>query len=321
MILDFNALLGGLKAAGEDTRLRILALLSGSELTVSDLMTILGQSQPRISRHLKLLHEAHVLERYREGAWVYYALVRSEPMAGFVAAVLSCVHRQDVVFARDAARLSAVRQERAVQAQAYFDSIAADWDRLRSLHVLESDVERAVLEVVGTAPIASYLDIGTGTGKMLTLLAQRAKSALGVDLSHDMLSMARAHLEKADLRSVQVRSGDAYALPFADASFDLVSIHQLLHFLDEPQRALREARRVLRPDGRLLLVDFAAHGLDFLREAQAHRRLGFADDTMRGWLTALGLEVAPVVQLAPSVAKEEDALTVSIWLAHLPTHL
>lgn len=314
--LGFEALLCGLKAAGEDTRLRILALLAGSELTVSDLTTILGQSQPRISRHLKLLFEAELLERYREGAWVFYVLARTGPAARLVEALLHCVDTTEPVFARDAARLDEVRAERARAAQDYFASVAADWDRLRALHVAEGEVDAAIAALLGEGPIDAHLDVGTGTGQLLIHLAGRTRRSVGVDLSHDMLSLARANIEKAGLRHAQVRPGDVHALPFEAASFDLVTLHQVLHFLDEPQRALKEAVRVLRPGGRLLIVDFAPHELEFLRDQHAHRRLGFAPDLMGQWLGALGL-AAPLIRNLPPHDIAGGALTVSIYMAQL----
>jgi ubiquinone/menaquinone biosynthesis C-methylase UbiE/DNA-binding transcriptional ArsR family regulator len=311
--LALDRLLTGLRAAGEETRLRVLALLRHGDLTVSDLTDILGQSQPRISRHLKLLHEAGLVERYREGAYVFYALGRDRPAAALGQSMLALLDRADRRVARDLERLGAVRAARDAAAAEYFGSVAADWDRIRSLHVSEGEVERAIREAVGPDPIDAHLDIGTGTGRLVELFAPQTRRSVGVDLSYDMLAVARANLERGQHRHVQVRPGDVYALPFEDASFDLVTLHQVLHYLEEPGRALAEAARVLRPGGRLLVVDFAPHELEFLRAEHAHRRLGFATDQIRAWLADAGVALDAVRDLTPK--GPGDQLTVSLWLA------
>lgn len=305
--------LAGLRAAAEETRLRILALLAGGELSVSDLTDILGQSQPRISRHLKLLVEAGLVERHREGAWAFFRLSDRGGPARTLRPMLGCLDESDDVLAEDRARLDAVRAQRARSAQAFFARLAPEWDRLRSLHAPEDKVQGAVLEALGGKPVRNLLDLGTGTGRMLQLLAPRAERAVGLDASHAMLSVARANLERAGLTRVELRQGDIYAPPFGRGSFDLVVVHQVLHYLDDPARALAEAARLLAPGGRLLVVDFAPHGLEFLRESQAHRRLGFAREQVADWLTEAGLDCSLARDL-PSPGHEGEQLTVTLWL-------
>jgi ArsR family transcriptional regulator len=306
--------LAALRAAAEETRLRVLALLAEGELSVSDLTDILGQSQPRISRHLKLLVEAGLVERHREGAWAFFRLADQGAGAGLVRPILQGLDRVDPRLAADRARLASVRAQRAEAAQAFFARLAPEWDRLRSLHAPEAAVEAAVSEALGPRPIRDLLDLGTGTGRMLQLLAPRAGRAVGLDASHAMLSVARANLEEAGLARVELRQGDIYAPPFARGAFDLVVVHQVLHYLDDPARALREAARLLGPGGRLLVVDFAPHGLEFLREARGHRRLGFAAEQVAGWLADAELDCTLVRALAPPAAGSEQ-LTVTLWLA------
>jgi ArsR family transcriptional regulator len=311
--LHLDEALAALRAAAEETRLRVLTLLAEGELSVSDLTDILGQSQPRISRHLKLLVEAGLVERHREGAWAFFRLADRGAATGLLRRMLEALDRGSQPLADDRARLAAVRAQRAQAAQAFFASLAPEWDRLRSLHAPEAKVEAAILEALGGQPIRSLLDLGTGTGRMLQLLAPHAGRAVGLDASHAMLSVARANLERAGLTRVELRQGDIYAPPFGRDAFDVIVIHQVLHYLDDPGRALREAARLLAPGGRLLVVDFAPHGLEFLRESQAHRRLGFAQDQVASWLDEAGLDCVLTRELAPP-RKGHEQLTVSFWL-------
>ncbi len=310
--ISFDALLASLEAAGEVTRLRLLGLLCEADLTVSELVAILGQSQPRVSRHLKLLVEAGLAERQREGAWAFYRL--AERGGALARALIARVDPADPTLAADRARLALAREARRKHAAAYFAERAADWDTIRALHAPESRVEAAILKLVGDRPLRGVLDLGTGTARMLELLAPRADRAVGVDQSPAMLAIARAHVDQSGLRNVQLRQGDIYAPPVERDAYDLVVIHQVLHFLDDPARALAEAALALRPSGRLLVVDFAAHGEEFLREAYAHRRLGFADEEIAGFIADARLAEIAAERVAPA-AGEPDKLTVALWLA------
>ncbi len=311
--LAVETVIAALKAAGEATRLRILALLSQAELTVKDLTAILGQSQPRISRHLKLLAAAGLIDRYPEGAWVFYRLTDAAAARRLAGDLFALIDARDPVLARDRERLAAVKAEHAAAAQSYFAANAGEWDSIRALHVAEDAVEAAMVKALGDRAFDSLLDLGTGTGRMLELLAPIYARAIGIDTSSDMLAVARANLDRAGITNAQVRLGDIHNLPFVRNSFDVVTIHQVLHYLDDPERAIAEAARVLRPGGRLLVVDFAPHHLEFLRERHAHRRLGFAHPAMRQWLEAPGLSLENVRDLTPRGLG--DKLTVTLWLA------
>ncbi|TBW38782.1 metalloregulator ArsR/SmtB family transcription factor [Siculibacillus lacustris] len=312
-----ESLVAVLRASGEPTRLRILALLAAGDLTVKDLTAILGQSQPRISRHLKLLTEAGLVDRFPEGSWVYYRPSVDATVATVVGALLCVLDSQDPAVVRDRERFDAVKAEHAARTEAYFSAHAAQWAELRSLHVAEDRVEAAIREAVGERRIEAMLDLGTGTGRMLTLLADRYERAVGIDASHGMLQIARAEIDRAGVAQARVQQGDVHALPGPRDAFDLVTIHQVLHYLDEPTRALREAARVLRPGGRLLIVDFAPHDLEFLREAHAHRRLGFSHGEITRALEQAGLELVSVTDLAasPRAGAPAAELTVTLWLA------
>lgn len=291
--------LAGLRAAGESTRLRLLAILAEGERTVGELTQILGQSQPRVSRHLKLLCDAGLVNRFREGARAFYRLADDGPAARLARQVVALVPREDPVLARDRMRLDAVRHARAEAAAAYFRANAHRWDALRSLHVAEAKVEAAMLAAAGAGPIADLVDLGTGTGRILEVFAPCTKRAVGIDLSHEMLAVARTNLERAGLHHCQVRQGDIYSPPLPPRSADLVTLHQVLHYLDRPAVAIAEAARLLRPGGLLLVADFAPHEMDILREEHAHRRLGFAEDEVAGWCREAGLALEGVRRLPP----------------------
>jgi ubiquinone/menaquinone biosynthesis C-methylase UbiE len=315
MPLPFPSLLASLEAAGEETRLRILCLLAEAELTVSELVAILGQSQPRVSRHLKLLTEAGLAVRQREGAWAFFRL--ADEGGAFARDLVRRLDPADLTLNADRARLEVAREARRRQAAAYFAEQAADWDRIRSLHAPEERVEAAVLAMIGDKPFRNLLDLGTGTGRMLELLAPRAVRAVGVDQSAAMLALARSRIDRDGLRHAHLRQGDIYAPPVERGGYDLGIIHQVLHFLDDPARALKEAARALRPGGRLLVVDFDAHNEEYLRADFAHRRLGFAISEIDGFLAEAGL-VAIRSKRVPPAAGESGKLTVALWIAEDP---
>jgi ubiquinone/menaquinone biosynthesis C-methylase UbiE len=311
--LSLSKLVDVLKASAEVTRMRLLVLLSSGDLTVSDLTDILGQSQPRISRHLKLLTEAGLVERYQEGAWAWFRLRREGEAAQLSRRIIDEASSGDAVIARDQGRLAQVRAARAEKAMAYFNRNAQGWDNLRRLHVSEAEVEKALKEMVGKSPVDSLLDLGTGTGRLLQLFESIYRHGMGVDASREMLAVARSNLEKSGISKASIRLGDIFNLPLESGGYDLVTIHQVLHYLEEPQFAITEAARMLRPGGRLLIVDFAPHRIDALRSDHHHARLGFSQETMTSWLKGAGLEVVETRDLTP--AEGEGALTVTIWLA------
>ena len=318
-------LLTALKAAAETTRLRLLVLCAHSDLTVSELTQILWQSQPRVSRHLRLLCEAGLLDRRREGSWAYFRLAQHGPGAELARTLVDGLPGDDPVLSLDLERLEAIVDERARRAAAYFRRNAAKWNEIRSLHVDEREVEAALAaqieagietgieagaaEAAGATgqPVRDLIDIGTGTGRMIEVLGPRVEHAVGVDLSQDMLMVARANLDKARLRNCLVRQGDMYQLPVASASFDAAVIHQVLHFAESPGAVIGEAARVLRPGGKLIVADFESHELEHLREQHLHRWLGFRDADLRDWCESAGLEPAPPVHL------KGDPLNVVIW--------
>jgi ubiquinone/menaquinone biosynthesis C-methylase UbiE/DNA-binding transcriptional ArsR family regulator len=301
--------LSGLRAAAEATRLRLLLLCARGELTVSELTDILGQSQPRVSRHLKLLCDAGLLDRFREGTWVFYRLAERGRGAELARRICGAVPTDDPTVALDNARLDTVKRQRADAANAYFRANAEQWDHIRSLHIAEREVEAAILDALAEGPVNELLDLGTGTGRMLEIFGPRVGHAVGIDFSREMLAVARVNLERANLRNCTIRQGDIYQLPLPNAAFDAAIFHQVLHYADRPSLAIAEAARTLRAKGRLVIVDFAPHALEFLRKEQAHRHLGFADAEITQWCREAGLVPEEVRHLLG------HPLTVSIWVA------
>lgn len=292
MISALDTLVTALRAAGEGSRLRILALLRQGDFSVGELVEILGQSQPGVSQHLKTLTGAGLVERLPEGAFVYYRLTRNPDLRRLIDHVLEGLDPSCADIRRDSARLEAVRSARADSADTYFDLNARSWDELRATHYPGVDIEAAVLEAVGAGPYDRLIDIGTGTGRILSLLAPRVKHAEGIDRSHEMLTVARANLDRDGVRHASVRKGEATALPIDDASADLVVIHQVLHYVPNPGHALAEAARIMRPGGRLIVVDFAPHDLVFLRDDHAHFHLGLDQAALGQWAGASGFKIS-----------------------------
>ena len=306
-----DQLLTALKAAAEPTRLRLLALCGYAELSVSELTQILGQSQPRVSRHLKMLCDADLLERSREGTWAFFRLADAGPMADLARTLIDAIPTDDDTTALDLERLDAVKRQRDETAARYFREKASRWDEIRSLHVPEQEVENALLEMLPSR-IEDLLDIGTGTGRMLELLAPRVTRALGIDASREMLAVARNNLDKAGHAHCRVRQADMYQLPLPADSFDAVVIHQVLHYAESPGAVMAEAGRVLRPGGAMLVVDLALHTLETLRSEHNHRRLGIDTADMARWLDRAGLELSEQRPLAG------NPLTVLVWSVTKP---
>ena len=317
MSANFGArdLVTALKAAAEPTRLRILKLLSTGELNVKDLTQILGQSQPRISRHLKLLTEAGLIDRFREGSWVYFHVADGTRGGDLTRRVLAALDGGDAVLVRDQERAGVVKREREAAAQAFFEAHAADWDEIRAYYVAEAEVEEAMAEVLGRGPFDLLVDLGTGTGRILELFGPNCAQGVGIDINQSMLAYARSKLTAASLENAQVRHGDLYNLPLDDDTADAVVMHQVLHFLSDPAVAIGEAARVLAPGGRLVIADFAPHALEELRERFAHERLGFSTAQIEDWMKSAGLEPGAVRTLSPPAVSTGDQLTVSIWTA------
>lgn len=309
-VVTLETLLNRLKAAAEPTRLRILAICAQGELTVSELTHILAQSQPRVSRHLKLMCDAGLLNRFQEGSWVFYRLAdRSGSRANALSQhIIGLIPENDPQLTRDMQRLAEVRRARQEIADAYFRENAGRWDEIRTMHVDDAEVEAKLLTVLPHGDDKRLIDIGTGTGRILELFAPRVAESIGVDFSREMLSLARSRLDMLDVQGCQVRQGDMYQLPIEDSGFDIATLHLVLHFADDPAAVIAEAVRVLAPGGMLAIVDFAPHNIEELRDKHAHRRLGFADNEVAELFAECGLRTCGVHSLPG------DPLTVKIWV-------
>ena len=305
------------RALADPTRLRIMRLLGSMELAVGEVAQVLGQSQPRVSRHIGILCDAGLAERRREGSWVFLRAGANSgeapPLSRAVAELLVEAEAVDAQFAeecrQDRRKLAEIREHRESEALAYFSDHAEDWDELRRMHSSDEAVEAALARALEARPLGRLLDIGTGTGRMAELFAERAERIVALDKSLAMLRVARAKLQHLPAERVELVQGDFGSLPFAAASFDTVLFHQVLHFAQAPATVLAEAARVTRPDGRVAIVDFAAHQREELRDRHAHARLGFEDSALAGMLNAAGFEPA-----AP-IALEDGELVVKIWIA------
>jgi ubiquinone/menaquinone biosynthesis C-methylase UbiE len=307
-----DQLLHGLRAAAEPTRLRILALCGHAELSVTELVSILGQSQPRVSRHLKLLVEAGLLDRNQEGSRAFYRPTNDGPGAELGQLLIDLIPDSDTALGLDLSRLARIKDERARRAEDYFHRNAGNWEDLRGLYIDDNLIDAKLREIIEAVPVADMLDIGTGTGRVLRLAGSHSKSAIGIDNSRDMLDIARGNLDRDGFRNCQVRHADMYRLPFTTDRFDLVTANMLVRYADDPGAVLSEGMRVLRPGGRMIVVDFAPHGMAELREEHAHRWLGFSESEMTRFFELAELECESPIYL------EGDPLTVCVWVANKP---
>ncbi|MBD2840828.1 ArsR/SmtB family transcription factor [Erythrobacter rubeus] len=304
------------KALADPTRLRIARLLGTMELAVGELAQVLGQSQPRVSRHVGILCDACLAERRREGSWVFLRSTSgsdsSNPIVEAAERLLATAEREDAEFAElcraDRQKLAAIRNARETSAEAYFARSAGDWDDLRALHSPDAQVEQKLAEALGDAPLGSVLDIGTGTGRMAEFFADKAEHVVALDKNLEMLRVARAKLQHLPTAQIELVQGDFSDLPFQAASFDTVLLHQVLHFAQDPALPLAEAARVTRPGGRIAIVDFASHDREELRTRHQHSRLGFSDRQVRDLLRSSGFTARDPIAL------EGGELIVKIWL-------
>lgn len=315
-----------LKVLGHPERLRIIALLSRCELTVSELVQILGLSQPRVTQYINSLEGAGIIERLKEGSWVFSRIRRGNiAISALVTTILTALPQDDAVLKADRRRLQDVRNARAIAAAEFFANVANDLGQLGDEYLPQADIETKMLELLSASEFEFMVDLGTGTGRILEVFSKVAKHGSGIDNNTDMLKVARANLDKSGLDHLSVRQGDLHATPLEAGVADLVTLHQVLHYLDEPSEAILEASRIMETGGQLLIVDFEAHKFDGFRERYAHRRLGFTDTDIFRWMAEASLSVSDTVTLEtnpdrPNVriwlGKKIDTTGSAIWQAH-----
>ncbi len=278
MSLPFLSCVSALRAAGEPSRLRLLAVLAKAELTVGELCEIVGQSQPRVSRHLKVLLDAGLLDRFREEHWVYYRVPASGAAHDIVRQLLGLVVAEDDVLVRDHKRMEGVIAERARRAT---DELPAEARSGPS-----PEIEALVVREFEGKPVGVLLDVGTGRGHLLELLAPRASRAVGIDISTDALRLARTNVHGAGLSHCELQHGDVYDLPFAPATFDTATLDRMLATARRPLLALAEIARTLKPGGRLVVIE----DFDALFDATKTNPI----TTLRQWLSRSGFECARI---------------------------
>jgi len=305
--IPLDKLLRILKATGDPSRIRLLILCAHGEFTVTELVQVIGQSQPRVSRHLRILCDAGLLQRTQQGNWAFYRSFSKGVDAEFVSRLTALIPAKDPTIQLDQQRLMKLKNDRLQAATLYFQESASDWDSIRALHADDVNIERELQKCVDAAKPRKLLDIGTGTGRILQVLGPCVQDAEGIDFSHEMLNLARVNLDDPSLRHCRVRHGDMYQLPYQDQFFDYITIHQVLHFIDQPQLVLKEATRVLKNDGQIAIIDFYSHDREELRTKYQHRRLGFSNDEIKTWLGQVGLGMKQTIRLGGG------PLAVVIW--------
>lgn len=312
-VSSLDRLLTSLKGISESTRLRIVAVLLNGELTVSELTSVLDQSQPRVSRHLKLLAEAGIIERHQEGSWAFYR-VADHPL---VELLRRTVPRDDRRLAKDQERLDALHRAHRERAGQYFRRVAGQWDRIRGHGAAETRVEERLLNIVRERDFRRHVDLGTGTGRMLQLMAEQTRASIGIDNSREMLAVARVNLANERYVHCQARYGDILRADLEDGCSDLVTVHHVLHYLESPAQLVAEAARILEPGGLLVVVDLAPHQHERLRDESAHRRLGFEEDEVAAYMRDAGMRCTGTERV-PASTNAEDALGVFIWVGMRP---
>ena len=306
------------KAVSDDARLRIMLLLRHGEMSVKELCEILDQSQPRISRHIKILADAELIDRSRQGSWLYCRLNRSDPMAQLIEPILASIAPQSAEIARDINRLNEIKAQRIADADAFFEANAQDWERIRALQIPESLLDQELRNFVAEKPVSHLLDVGTGSGQILVALKGLFETAIGIDISSAMLRVARGQIEKAGLKNVELTQANIENLPENLGPFDCVLCHHALHFLRDPAAAIIQLARCVAPQGRLIIVDYLAHRHQFLADDYHHLWLGFDEPVLRQWIDAAGLRLSHMQHYSATSARagtDDPNLVIGLWIA------
>ncbi len=306
------------KALGDEARLRILALIRNAEMSVKDICDILGQSQPRVSRHIKILADADLIKRTKEGAWLYCKLNRSGAIGYFITSYLDNVDDQDAVFASDLRRFETIVSQRIADADRFFEENAQEWDRIRELQIPDTLLDQEIQDHIGKEQIENLLDVGTGTGQMLEILHGRYQKATGIDMSSAMLRVARGRLAKLQTSNVSFQQLDILSIGKDLGQFDCVICHHVLHFIPNASEAIARMAECVKANGRLIIIDYLPHSIDFLAQDYHHMWNGFPPEEMAKWFSQNSLSLQHMQSYQAdlkSKKKQSDSLIVGLWVA------
>ncbi|MEP6341692.1 MAG: metalloregulator ArsR/SmtB family transcription factor [Maricaulaceae bacterium] len=299
-----------LKTLGHPDRLRILAILSHGDFTVSEITKVMGLSQPRVTQYINTLEAVGILERLKEGSWVFSRLRRQNAKNwAIVSAVLSQLPDDDAVLMADFRRLGEIKTARAEAANAFFAQAANDQDQLGIEYLPREDIDAELRSLLGDGPHELLVDLGTGSGRVLTVLADLFGRGIGIDNSRDMLGVARHSLNKSELTHMRVRQGDLNNTGLVGSDASVVTLHQVLHYLERPAEAIAESARLLSDHGQLIIIDFDSHDFDDFRDRFAHRHLGFSDNTIATYFKSCGLTLSQT----RTVETRESYPNVKLW--------
>ncbi len=316
-IKNYQDLIAIYKALGEETRLRIVCLLRNRELSVSDLTSLLHQSQPCISNHLKLLYEQGIVKRYQEGSYAYFRLTSDRQLIRLINAGLERLDfLYDPVLRDDVNHYRELMDVQAEKSITFFAEIAEKWNKIRILTIPAKQEEEFLYEKLKDVIVGNFIDLGTGTGRMLKIFSENYKNGVGIDWSHNMLNVARACLHQNQINHAYVCQGNIYNLTFDDFLADCVISHQVLHYLSTPHKVFKQVAQLLKPGGKFVIVDFAPHNSEFLLKNYAHQRLGFSDEIIQEWLSLNDFQLKETHSLVPDPdTAEKQKITLKIWVA------
>ena len=297
-----------LSSLSDETRGRLLHVLEQRELTVSELTAVLQLPQSTVSRHLKILSDEGWVTSRSEGTSRYYRRTRAlDPDAERLWGVVRSSLAGSPEAAQDEERAREIEARRRTRSQEFFRTAAGKWDSLREELFGRRPEFPALLALLD--PEWTVGDLGCGTGQLSEELAPYVARVVAVDESPDMLEAARRRLDRLD--GVDVREGRLEALPVADGELDVALLSLVLHYVPEPQRALEEAARALRPGGRMLMIDMVVHGREEYRERMGHRWQGFVEEQVREWTEAAGFEAVRYAHLPMDEEAEGPLLFVA----------
>tara|TARA_Y100000590_G_scaffold470770_1_gene669895 strand:- start:22065 stop:23030 length:966 start_codon:yes stop_codon:yes gene_type:complete len=313
-IKDHNKIFSAL---ADETRLRIVNILSNCELNVQDLVSVLSQSQPRVSRHLKILDEANLIERIKEGNWVFCKLISSEGIRPIIDYVSKTKKNNSDIYTRDQKKLSLLIKNRAREANYYFNRIESEDASIGEYNISDNIIDQKIISIIEKnikLPLSDIIDLGTGSGKILSLLSGSYLHGIGIDNNPNMLKMARSRFKQQGIQNCDLTFGDITDLSLKENNADLVVLHQVMHYFDDPNILISQAARLLMRDKYILVVDFDSHSNESLRKRFSHRRLGFSDEQIINIFEKYNCILIDKDSGASNRLKNVEGLVCKIWL-------